>query len=314
LGHVSIEASDIASTEVAAGYLYGLGAGEFVAARDQLARSLRAAGRRDLAAGVKALRRPTVVAAQLNRALRAAPTGTERLLTAAGELRRGHQALVAGEAVDLAALRTNHRAAAREVADRAERDREAVEAILERVSLDDAQHAGLRAATFDREPEVAIGFELLGPLPPAAPSPPVDREEPTPQVPAGDDRHIGVREPAAEDAQAGGHRPELDRSSLARDRASSAHGEAVHASSLAQRRLEAAVKGEQRAAVRVQELEQRLVEARRHHDESGVRLDQAVAAVELADARVTEAADRLHQADAELARVSGEGPAPRPES
>ncbi|MFL6185898.1 MAG: hypothetical protein ACJ745_13955, partial [Actinomycetes bacterium] len=53
--------------------LYRLPPGEFVAARDQLARQLRAAGGREAARRVAALRRPSISAWAANQLARAAP-------------------------------------------------------------------------------------------------------------------------------------------------------------------------------------------------------------------------------------------------
>ena len=50
--------------------LYGLPLEAFVGERDALAKELRAAGRRDEAAAVKALTKPTVAAWAVNQALR----------------------------------------------------------------------------------------------------------------------------------------------------------------------------------------------------------------------------------------------------
>lgn len=67
--------------------LYGLPADEFVAARDALVKELRAEGDEELAAQVKALRRPSAAAAALNRAVRAEPGLLDAVLIATAELR-----------------------------------------------------------------------------------------------------------------------------------------------------------------------------------------------------------------------------------
>lgn len=76
--------------------LYSLPAAEFTAARDALARRLRADGRREDAEAVKKLRRPTAAAAALNRAVRARPEALEELLCAGRNLTRAQERLVAG--------------------------------------------------------------------------------------------------------------------------------------------------------------------------------------------------------------------------
>jgi hypothetical protein len=349
-----IGVTEVVSSETAADYLYGLAAGEFVAARDQLVRALRAAGRRELAAEVKALRRPTLLAAELNRALRAGPGELGRLLEAAAALRHGHERLLAGDPVDLAALRSTHRDAAGALAARAERHRDAIGALLERASLDEAQHPELRAAVFEREPSPAIGFDVLGPVPDLAPGTSGTREAPPagPVPPSRDPAGDGVssgRLPGqgssgrlAGEGRPGGHlagegmaggdlagegrpgdelpppgggsdrgaqdRASRQAASVVRDRAVGTHDEAVHALALARRRLDAAARGEERAATRVAELEQRLVEARRHRDDSGLKLEQARTAIQRAEARVEDASTGLERAEADLARIPPDGP------
>jgi hypothetical protein len=81
--------------------LYGLPGDEFVAARDALARSLTKDKRRDEAAAVKKLRRPTRSAEVLNHLARSEPKAITKLTTAGDALRK---ALEAGkrEGVDAA--------------------------------------------------------------------------------------------------------------------------------------------------------------------------------------------------------------------
>jgi hypothetical protein len=66
--------------------LYGGPLGGFVAGRDALARTLRSAGRRDDAAAVKALRKPSVVAWSLDAARVADPAAVEALVAAVAAL------------------------------------------------------------------------------------------------------------------------------------------------------------------------------------------------------------------------------------
>jgi hypothetical protein len=84
--------------------LYGLPAGEFTAARDALARELKAAGRSDEGAAVKALRRPSAAAAAVNRAVRGHRSAVQELLAAGANMRRAQERLIAGEG-DRAVLR-----------------------------------------------------------------------------------------------------------------------------------------------------------------------------------------------------------------
>jgi hypothetical protein len=131
--------------------LYALAPGEFTAARNGLAKELRAAGRRDDASAVAKLGRPTLAAWALNQVARRHAADVERQLDAAEELRRRHGEL-ARRAGNPARLR---RAAAAE--------REARELLIERTS-DVLEKRGitsttamsqaadtLQAATFDED-------------------------------------------------------------------------------------------------------------------------------------------------------------------
>ena len=76
--------------------LYGLPPDEFTAERDALAKRLRAEGRRDDAAAVKALAKPNLPAWAINQLVRRQRSEVERLLKAGEALRKAHQELVGG--------------------------------------------------------------------------------------------------------------------------------------------------------------------------------------------------------------------------
>jgi hypothetical protein len=76
--------------------LYGLPPGEFIAARDERARQARAAGRREEAAAIKKLARPTTSAWLVNQLSRAAPEQLERLFGVGAALQEAQRTL-AGE-------------------------------------------------------------------------------------------------------------------------------------------------------------------------------------------------------------------------
>jgi hypothetical protein len=88
--------------------LFDLDPGDFVAARDELARRLRREGDAEAAAAVKALRRPPLSAWAVNRLARGDEPGLGPLLAAGERLRAAHQAALAGEGAD--ELRTAARA------------------------------------------------------------------------------------------------------------------------------------------------------------------------------------------------------------
>jgi hypothetical protein len=133
--------------------LYGLPLDEFVAERDAAAKRMRSAGDREGAARVKALRKPTVPAGAINRAVRADPEAAEAL-QAAGERLEAAQAEAVSRG-DAAALRE----ASSEHADAIERLMTAVQRELGRTggaaAVDRARET-LRAAAGDEE----LGAEL----------------------------------------------------------------------------------------------------------------------------------------------------------
>jgi len=90
--------------------LYGLPLAEFMQARDQAARELRKTGEREATERVKALRKPTVAAAAVNRLVRGHRDEVERLLRAAAVLRDA-QFSGKGARGDLAAARKDEREA-----------------------------------------------------------------------------------------------------------------------------------------------------------------------------------------------------------
>lgn len=135
--------------------LYGLEPGEFVAARDALARRLRSEGDRELAATVKQLRRPSVTAAAMNGAARAHPELLDAALAAADRLRQATEAAVGGDAGDLRAASAEERAAAKAFL-------EVAEARLSDRGVSEQRLAGtLRAAALDPELREALRRGVL---------------------------------------------------------------------------------------------------------------------------------------------------------
>ena len=131
--------------------LYTLPLGEFVAARNELAKALRKAGDRAAAADVKALAKPTVSAWAVNQLARSERQGVRTLLAAGERLRAAQERVLAG-------------GPARELRDAADAERKAVARLVAaaRVVLADAGLAAtettldrvgetLRAAAVDEE-------------------------------------------------------------------------------------------------------------------------------------------------------------------
>ena len=139
--------------------LYGLPDAEFTSARDALAKRLRGEKRRDEADAVKALRRPSVAAAAINRAVR--EHGADDLLAAGEALRDAHEALLSGDG-DATAVReatTREREAVRDFARLALGDgatpstEDKVRATLHAASVDDDVRELLVAGRLEREAE-----------------------------------------------------------------------------------------------------------------------------------------------------------------
>lgn len=76
--------------------LYGLDPAQFIGARDALAKRLKADGRADDAAEVKALRRPTVAAWAANQVARQRSSDVDELLAAGAELRQAQRKVLSG--------------------------------------------------------------------------------------------------------------------------------------------------------------------------------------------------------------------------
>jgi hypothetical protein len=101
--------------------LYGLPLDGFVAERDALAKALRADGRRDEAAAVKKLAKPTVAAWAVNQALRTQKKAARELWQAGDALAAAQDAILAGKGsgADLRAAAERERAAVEPLVDAA---------------------------------------------------------------------------------------------------------------------------------------------------------------------------------------------------
>ena len=152
--------------------LYGLALGEFIGARDALAKELRRDRRRDEAAWVKGLRKPTVAAWAVNQIVRTEKRRAKALFRAAESLGRKQEELAEGRA-DAAELRQAGDAERRAVSDlvdaaaQLEGDEALSDAALERVretlhatALDEDTRRRVEAARLSQE-AAAVGFGLL---------------------------------------------------------------------------------------------------------------------------------------------------------
>jgi hypothetical protein len=119
--------------------LYGLPLERFVAERNALARDLRTGGRRDEAAAVAALRKPSVAARAVNQLARVHPRQLHELFTAGDALSDVQSEVLAG------------RADGRALGEAAERERAAVSALVDAASeLLTAEGLAVSASVLER--------------------------------------------------------------------------------------------------------------------------------------------------------------------
>ncbi|MBW3549006.1 MAG: hypothetical protein KY452_12865 [Actinobacteria bacterium] len=249
--------------------LYELEPGQFVAARDRLARALRAAGDREAATAVRGLRRPTLVAWALNQVARARAEEVAELIDAGAAVGRAQaQAMGGGASTELRAATRRRReltsTLARAAADLAGANHhdEAV-ATLDAASLDPEVAELLRRGRLTRALPPPSGFGMA-----AMPEP---AQEP-------------ALEPKAADASVAHEPPDVGLEPLRRDldRAE----EAVAGAEALVAGAEEAVAG---AEDQVRRAEEALAEARTGLHAAGAELDGAVAHRERARAALEEA-------------------------
>jgi DNA repair exonuclease SbcCD ATPase subunit len=197
--------AEVEVTDAVAG-LYRLPPGEFVAGRDQLARQLRAAGDREAARRVAALRRPSISAWAANQLARAAPHAMAELLEVGAALAEAQQDALAGQPGAARRLRTSSaqlRAAISRLTQRAETllDRAghaATDATLDRLAAtlraaataDEATRAALAEGRLPEDLDPAGFGPLLGEVTPADAAPagaaPMPPATPAPVAPVAD--------------------------------------------------------------------------------------------------------------------------------
>jgi hypothetical protein len=158
--------------------LYGLPPDEFTPRRDELAKELRVAGKRDEAAWVKALRKPSAAAWLVNQLVRTQKSDTRRMLERGDALRVTQERALARQASreELARATQEFAEATRMLLSKApgfldrrgaspsqitlDRAAETLRAIF----LDDVARAGFAAGRLTREHRAAgLGFALSGP-------------------------------------------------------------------------------------------------------------------------------------------------------
>ncbi len=160
--------------------------GEFTAARTALVKDLRAAGEREEAERVGALRRPTKLATELNRLAREEPDALEAAIAAEEALARAQEAMLGGRA---GADELTAAAQAEGAAIAALSGDVAVRAAIRAAARREGEREQMRRGRLSHDPEPDLGAGLLGgqappPPPRAAPARTPRRargEEPEPE-------------------------------------------------------------------------------------------------------------------------------------
>lgn len=224
--------------------LYDVAPEEFVARRDALARRLRADGRREDAAEVAELRRPTPVVWALNRTARDHPDLLDRAMDAISALREATEAAVGGSGASLRSATAEEReatralldAAAAVLGDRGDAARTRMGATLRAAVTDDELGGHLRRGVLAAEhDEPAFGGLDIGGLtvvPPPKPARSAAKEKAKEQE-AGEREERRRRAKAAADAERFERRAE--RLTQAADRAEAEAGDARAAADAAAR-------------------------------------------------------------------------------
>jgi hypothetical protein len=154
--------------------LYGLPLEEFTKARDELAKELRGAGKKEAADEVKALRKPPVSAWTINQLARRRPQDVRALVKAGDELRKAQRAAVGGRGPDALREATRlHRDRLDELTGAARDELGASGPTLQRVaqtlrsaSVDKESAKALLAGTLTGDVEQAGFGALLSAVPP----------------------------------------------------------------------------------------------------------------------------------------------------
>ncbi len=279
--------------------LYGLPLEEFTPARDALANELKAAGRKDEAAAVKRLRKPSLAAWALNRVGRDHPDAVQQLREAGADLRAAQEAALAGDAGGLrdagrtlaeeidrvAALAAEELAAAGRPVSGAQQEK--FVSTLRTAAIDDEAGEVLSRGVLVDELE-PTGFSLLGSGPaPDAPARPAARP-PSRASTDGDGLKTlpGAERPAKKPKAS---KEELEAVEAARRELRRCDAEAEMAATRAGRRAERAEAAAKRAA-----------EAQRESEEARAAAEDAAGEAEEARRAANEAADRLAAAESAL--------------
>jgi hypothetical protein len=263
--------------------LYALALDEFTPRRDELARELRATGKRDGAAWVKALSKPSAAAWLVNQLARTQQRDARRMLEEGDALRVAQERALAGQASreELARATQAHAEAMRTLLSKApgfldrrgaapshitlERAAETLRAIL----LDDAVRAAFAAGRLTREHRTAgLGFAISG-EPTVAPASTAKSTKPVKRPKR--DASAAVAKEAQRRAQ------ERARAQAVATEARSLHRARQREVSEAQRAVRQAERELQRAQRRLEKAKQALARAHDKEADAGKRAVQAQA-------------------------------------
>jgi hypothetical protein len=274
--------------------LYALQAAEFVAAREALARELRTAGRKDAAAEVHALRRPTVVASSINQVARTHADQVADLVAAGAEVQEAQRQAADGVDTDLRAASRRRRAlldqltdAAAALTDNPSGQRAAIEATLDGASLDPDLEPALLAGRLTKELPPTARFAFGDATTAAAPT---TRATPAPRRTA---------KPARDELAVRRARQALEQARARADDAATATSDATHAVVDAEQDLDATTRqiADLQAAIdgaraELLDAKRRVTEAKRAETAAKTVERRATAALRSAEAAVTDPAPR----------------------
>ena len=153
----------VSTIEQAKVILYANAAEDFVSERDRLVKEVRSGGDRELAAAIKALRRPSAIAAEVNRVVRANPDGVALILQAADLLRSAQSAAADAESTDQSAadLQQQYRAAIAALAQTADSRRAEVRSALEAATIAVESNDDLRTGSLAVIPRPIAAFGII---------------------------------------------------------------------------------------------------------------------------------------------------------
>ena len=257
--------------------LYGLPLDEFTPRRDELAKELRGAGKRDEAAGVKALRKPSAAAWLVNQLARTQKADARRVLDSGDALRAAQERALArqGSREELAGASQEHADAMRALLVKAPglldtRGGSPSQTTLERaaetlraIPLDEEARAAFAAGRLTREHRAAgLGFAATGGPPPGT----KPRKKPAPPPKADDAAAAREAKRAAE---------EKARAQAALKEARSRQKARARAVSAAERELKQLEREAERARKRVEKATAALDQARAKEAEAAAQAEEA---------------------------------------